>query len=166
MTGITRCSAAKAIQKVLGGSIDHVGGSYDKPALADMIIVPVEKFLKMAEVISESVLNDRRERFRQTYLHNDDGYYEDVSDSDDEIRSPLKIEGMPRDPVADAAEANMIRECLLAAIDCLSEPAKRRLYAYYFMGLTYREIAAQEGVGDKTIRQSIGGAIKKMKKFL
>ena len=24
MTGITRCSAAKAIQKVLGGSIDHV----------------------------------------------------------------------------------------------------------------------------------------------
>lgn len=137
-----------------------------KPALADMIIVPVEKYLKMAEVISESVLNDRRERFRQTYLHNDDGYYEDVSDSDDEIRSPLKIEGMPRDPVADAAEANMMRECLLAAIDCLSEPAKRRLYAYYFMGLTYREIAAQEGVGDKTIRQSIGGAIKKMKKIL
>ena len=26
MTGITRCSAAKAIQKVQGGSIDHVGG--------------------------------------------------------------------------------------------------------------------------------------------
>ena len=55
MTGITRCSAAKAIQKVPDGSIDHVGGSYDKPALAVMIIVPVEKFLKMAEVISEAV---------------------------------------------------------------------------------------------------------------
>lgn len=26
MTCLTRCSAAKAIQKVLGGSIDHVGG--------------------------------------------------------------------------------------------------------------------------------------------
>ena len=30
MTGITRCAAAKAIQKVLGGSIDHEGGTYDK----------------------------------------------------------------------------------------------------------------------------------------
>ena len=35
MTGITRCSAAKAIQKVLGGSIDHVGGSYDKYTVGD-----------------------------------------------------------------------------------------------------------------------------------
>jgi len=30
MTGITRCEAAKAIKKVLGGDIDHVGGTYDK----------------------------------------------------------------------------------------------------------------------------------------
>ena len=35
MTGITRCSAAKAIQKVLGGSIDHVGDSYDKYKVGD-----------------------------------------------------------------------------------------------------------------------------------
>ena len=30
MTGLTRCAAAKAIQKVLGGNIDHVGGVYSK----------------------------------------------------------------------------------------------------------------------------------------
>ena len=35
MTGLTRCSAAKAIQKVLGGSIDHVGGTYDKYTVGD-----------------------------------------------------------------------------------------------------------------------------------
>ena len=35
MTGITRCAAAKAIQKVLGGSINHVGGSYDKYTVGD-----------------------------------------------------------------------------------------------------------------------------------
>ena len=35
MTGITRCAAAKAIQKVLGGEIDHVGGSYDKYTVGD-----------------------------------------------------------------------------------------------------------------------------------
>ncbi len=35
MTGITRCSAAKAIRKVLGGEIDHVGGTYDKYTIKD-----------------------------------------------------------------------------------------------------------------------------------
>ena len=35
MTGITRCSAAKAIRDVLGGDIDHVGGSYDKYKIYD-----------------------------------------------------------------------------------------------------------------------------------
>ena len=35
MTGITRCAAAKAIQKVLGGSIDHEGGTYDKYTVGD-----------------------------------------------------------------------------------------------------------------------------------
>ncbi|MCR5540443.1 MAG: amidoligase family protein [Ruminococcus sp.] len=35
MTGITRCEAAKAIKKVLGGDIDHVGGTYDKYTVSD-----------------------------------------------------------------------------------------------------------------------------------
>ena len=35
MTGITRCAAAKAIQKVLGGSINHEGGTYDKYTVGD-----------------------------------------------------------------------------------------------------------------------------------
>ena len=35
MTGITRCSAAKAIRDVLGSDIDHIGGSYDKYKIYD-----------------------------------------------------------------------------------------------------------------------------------
>ncbi|SFC79474.1 amidoligase family protein [Ruminococcus albus] len=35
MTGITRCEASKAIKKVLGGDIDHVGGTYDKYTVGD-----------------------------------------------------------------------------------------------------------------------------------
>lgn len=35
ITGLTRCAAAKALQKVLGGSISHVGGSYDKYTIGD-----------------------------------------------------------------------------------------------------------------------------------
>ncbi len=35
MTGLTRCQAAKAIAKVLGGSPNHIGGSYDKYTVED-----------------------------------------------------------------------------------------------------------------------------------
>ncbi len=35
MTGLTRCQAAKAIAKVLGGTPNHVGGSYDKYTVQD-----------------------------------------------------------------------------------------------------------------------------------
>lgn len=48
----------------------------------------------------------------------------------------------------------------------LGENQYRRIYAYYFKGMTYRQIAAAEGVSDKSVRESIAGAIKKLKKFL
>ena len=35
MTGITRCEAAKTIKIVLGGDIEHVGGTYDKYTVVD-----------------------------------------------------------------------------------------------------------------------------------
>ena len=35
MTGLTRCQAAKAIAKVLGGTAHHEGGSYDKYTVDD-----------------------------------------------------------------------------------------------------------------------------------
>lgn len=35
MTGLTRCQAAKAIAKVLGGTVHHEGGSYDKYTVDD-----------------------------------------------------------------------------------------------------------------------------------
>lgn len=31
--------------------------------------------------------------------------------------------------------------------------------------MTYRQIAAKEGVGEKSIRESINGAVKKIKKY-
>ncbi len=35
MTGLTRCQAAKAISRVLGGDVVHEGGSYDKYIVKD-----------------------------------------------------------------------------------------------------------------------------------
>ena len=40
-----------------------------------------------------------------------------------------------------------------------------RLHFYFFEGMTYRQIAAKEGVGEKNIRESINGAVKKIKKY-
>ena len=60
----------------------------------------------------------------------------------------------------------LANEQLFNAINTLKEMPRKRLCEYYFGGLTFRQIAAKEGVGDKTIRQSIDGAIKKLKKYL
>lgn len=136
-----------------------------KPELAEMIIMPVDSFLKLAEVLNESMLNDRREKYRQVHLHNDEGYYDDPSEEDTFIE-PLAINDMPVDPVADHVVAVLTRETLLGAMEHLKELPRKRLLAYYFEHLTYRQIADREGVGDKTIRESINGAIKKLKKIL
>ena len=42
---------------------------------------------------------------------------------------------------------------------------RERLHFYFFEGMTYRQIAAKEGVGEKNIRESINGAVKKIKKY-
>ena len=36
---------------------------------------------------------------------------------------------------------------------------------FWFEGMTYRQIAAKEKVGEKNIRESINGAVKKIKKY-
>lgn len=55
MTGITRCEAAKAIQKVLGGEIRHEGGSYDKYTVRD------EKYRKWQIVSDRSIIASRKD---------------------------------------------------------------------------------------------------------
>ena len=50
MTGLTRCQAAKAISKVLGGSVSHDGGYYDKYSVTD------EKYRKWSIVYDASIV--------------------------------------------------------------------------------------------------------------
>lgn len=54
MTGITRCSAAKAIKRVLGGEIVHIGGSYDKYTVTD------EKNRKWQIVYDRSIIAEKK----------------------------------------------------------------------------------------------------------
>ena len=56
-------------------------------------------------------------------------------------------------------------ETLQKAMQSLTEVQRERLHLYFFEGLTYRQIAEKKGIGEKNVRESITGAIKKIKKF-
>ena len=66
-------------------------------------------------------------------------------------------------------EAMVIRqmelETLQKAMQSLTEVQRERLHLYFFEGLTYRQIAEKKRIGEKNVRESITGAIKKIKKF-
>lgn len=55
---------------------------------------------------------------------------------------------------------------LSAAIHKLPELQRRRLYLYFFEGLTYRQIAAREGVGFTTVARSVERAVEALKRLI
>ena len=139
------------------------------PKYSEMVIVSVEMFIRISDAINQSVLNDRRERFRQINLHNNDGYiedYDDQSQSKNDRNGILSIKNQIIDPVAELAETHMIRETLLNALDQLNEHQRKRLYSYFFEGKTQRDIAREEGVNRNAVEKSIYSGLKKLKDLL
>ena len=61
---------------------------------------------------------------------------------------------------------NLRYEALHRAIKQLPEVQRRRLILYYFMGLTYAQIAEKEGCTFQAIGKSISAAEKRLKKIL
>ena len=70
----------------------------------------------------------------------------------------------------ESAENEAIRKIALeelhTAISTLPEIQKRRLVLYYFVGLTYEQIAEMEGCSFQAIAKSVTIAEKKLKKLL
>ena len=64
------------------------------------------------------------------------------------------------------AYKSMRNEQLRRAIAALPEIQRRRLVMYYFDGLTYEEIAEQEGCTHPAVIKSVKAAISKLKRFL
>ena len=62
--------------------------------------------------------------------------------------------------VEDTVIRQMEIETLQKAMQSLTPVQRERLHFYFFEGMTYRQIAAKEGVGEKNIRESINGAVK------
>uniref|UniRef100_UPI0040566EFA RNA polymerase sigma factor n=1 Tax=Agathobacter sp. TaxID=2021311 RepID=UPI0040566EFA len=81
-------------------------------------------------------------------------------------------EGETEDLAFDSGESledmlirQMELETLQKAMQSLTEVQRERLHLYFFEGLTYKQIAEKKGIGEKNVRESITGAIKKIKKF-
>ena len=78
-------------------------------------------------------------------------------------------EGETEDLAFDSGESledmvirQMELETLQKAMQSLTEVQRERLHLYFFEGLTYRQIAEKKGVGEKNVRESIAGALKKI----
>ena len=81
-------------------------------------------------------------------------------------------EGETEDLAFDSGESledmvirQMELETLQKAMQSLTEVQRERLHLYFFEGLTYRQIAEKKGIGEKNVRESTTGAIKKIKKY-
>lgn len=68
--------------------------------------------------------------------------------------------------VQDEIETKWVSMILNAAIERLSAKSQNRIYAYYFEGKTYQQIADMEGVSKVAVCHSIKSALKKLKKIL
>lgn len=65
----------------------------------------------------------------------------------------------------DAVIRRMELETLQEAMQSLTDIQRERLHLYFFHGLTFRQIAQETGVSDKSVRESIEASLKKIKKF-
>ena len=109
-------------------------------------------------VFSASWKNDMKHKMRDIRHADMNGYLEGDTEQ--------IIKNIETSTVEDEVLACFDKESLLSALECLNENQKRRITLYYFHGLTYRQIAEKDGVSDMSVRESIAGAIKKLKKLL
>lgn len=106
---------------------DYVGPEYivandekdfevSHPEFEGMIILPVNKFIQLVEAINDYTRNDMREQKRWERHHNEEGYYEEISESDEGGIAPLAIKDRPMNPVEDEVERTIANEQLFTAL--------------------------------------------------
>jgi RNA polymerase sigma-70 factor (ECF subfamily) len=63
-------------------------------------------------------------------------------------------------------ERRITNQELYAAINSLPEKQAKRIYAYFFLGMSRASIAKAEGVRESAVRESIERGLKNIEKFL
>lgn len=131
---------------------------YPKLNASEFQLYTSAEWNEIKKVFTASWSNDMKHKMRDIRHADMNGYQE--GDTEQMFRN------VETPNVVDEVISKLDKERLLSALNCLSENQKRRIILYYFQGLTYRQIAKIDGVSDMSVRESIAGAIKKIKKFL
>ena len=112
----------------------------------------------VAEALRASVRSEAAYTERARY---NKAYYS--LDADDGIEYSACLHELTPDEVLELKE----RFCRLwNALNCLPEIQGRRVDAHFILGMSYREIAQAEGVDKSSVRESVLGGLKSMKKYL
>jgi len=114
--------------------------------------------LQQGAAIIESKNNDSKHRMRATHY----GHIFDINDGEFEEHHPEVVD--ETDLIEDIMLQDNIRK-LRQVLSNLSEKQKRRVIRYFFYDKTLEEIAEEEGVCFSSVKESIDGAIKKLRKF-
>ncbi len=120
-----------------------------------------DTFVEITDEMLEAMkAADRQESAykRRTYSHK--AHY--TLDMGDGIENDCVIK--PETPEEIYIREEATRE-LFAAIGQLTKIQQRRLIAYYFEGMNFRQIAEMEGVNHGSVTQSVKAALKKLKGF-
>ena len=119
-------------------------------------------FIEVADEIALSLkrfeLNDSAYRLR-TYRHK--AYYS--LDRDDGIENEIVFISLSPQEIY---ERRITNNELYAAINSLPEKQAKRIYAYFFLGMSKAAIAKAEGVRESAVRESIERGLKNIEKFL
>ena len=90
------------------------------------------------------------------------GHIFDINDGEFEEHHPeFAVETDPIEEIMLKDNIKKLREVLFN----LSETQKRRVIKYFFYNKSFEKIAEEEGVDFSSVRESVNGAIKKLRKF-
>lgn len=114
--------------------------------------------LSQGEVFDE--FNRNEDKFQKRNKNN--GHIFDLADGEFEIHH----KELAVNDLEDRIVLNFERLELKSAINKLKPTQKQRLFKYYFMGKTIRQIAKEEGVNISAVNKSILSALENLRKFL
>ena len=113
------------------------------------------------EVAKLLILFKRREQADQRKIYRHKAYYS--LDAYNALERNAVAQSPSAEEVYEAAEE---REVLFNAIMALTEKQRSRLYAHFFLNLSYTEIAREEGIDPSAVRKSVQRALQQLEKNL
>lgn len=113
--------------------------------------------ISQGEVFEDSERYEAKHRMRAIRC----GHNFDITDEAFERHHPELLVYSIEDETIKKEDTEKLKE----ALSTLSESQRNRIYKYYFLQMSYSQIAREEGVKHTSVKESIEVAIKKLKTF-